>query len=1007
MALQKQPIDISFARGLDQKTDPFRVPIGNFLRLQNSVFTIGNRLTKRNGYGKLTELPDPATFLTTFNGNLTAIGDTLQAYSESGKNWVTKGAYTPISLSTLPLIRSNTNQIQADAVTSSNGLICTVFSDSNGTTTTYKYAISDSTTGQNILPPALIPSSGTVTNSPRVFVLGKYFIILFGTVITATNHLRYVAINTAMPVAPTADVEISAEFDPSTTLAFDAYTANNSLFISWNGSDVGGAVHLNYLTSTLQLGTEQVYAGFVGTMFSVTADISANTPVIWVSFWDDVSEDGYTLAVNQQLVSILSPTQFITATEISNLTSTANEQINQILYEIPNNYSYDVSIPTHYIETVTVTQAGTVGTPSIIIRSLGLASKSFLLNDQIYFLGIYFSDFQPTYFLVNLDGEIITKFAYSNGGSYLVYGLPNFSVFDQDIHIPYLIKDLILSVNKTQGVANAAGVYAQTGINYINFTLGTRSLVVETGKNLELTGGFLWSYDGYSLVENGFNVWPDNVEVTTATTGGFLEDQDYFYQAIYEWSDNQGNINRSAPSVPVMVTTTGGDVSANTINVPTLRTTYKISNPVKIVIYRFSTAQQNYYQVTSVTSPLLNNPNVDSVSFVDTLSDASILGNSLIYTTGGVIENIAPPSFNSVTLFDNRLWGIDAEDPNLLWYSKQVIEGTPVEMSDLFTVYVSPTTSSQESTGPSKCIAPMDDKLIIFKDNAMYYINGSGPDNTGANSQYSQPTFITSTVGCNNQQSIVLIQEGLMFQSDKGIYLLNRGLGASYIGAPVEGFTNAGRVQSAVSIPGTTQVRFTLDTGITLMYDYFYQQWGTFVNVPSISSTLYQGLHTYLSQYGVVFQETPGAYLDGSAPVLQAFSTGWIATAGLQGFQRAYFMYLLGTYLSPHKLSVQIGYDYGAEPIQSVLVVPDNTYTTWGSESPYGSSSVWGGSTNIENEKVFFDRQKCQAIQIIVDEVYDPSYGSFAGAGLTLSGLNLVIGAKKGYPVLPDTKSFG
>lgn len=1008
MSLQKQPIDISFAKGLDQKTDPFRVPIGNFLRLQNQVFNKGGLLSKRNGYGQITALPSPTDFLTTFNGNLTAVGDSLLAYIQGTNKWVNKGSFHPLSLSVLPMIRSNTNQTQVDAVTASNNVVCTVFTDVGpSAATTYKYAVLDSITGQNILPPAAIPSNGTVTNAPRVFLLGNYFVIVFGMVLTATNHLQYVVISTVNPVAPTVSHEISAQYTPSTGLAFDGFVANNSLYMAWNGSDGGGAIRMAKLDGTLLLHSTVVQAGSSATLMSVTADISGPTANIYISFWDSGSTDGFVLVRDQNFLAISGPTQIINNTAVLNITAVANNQVGTIFYEVSNNYSYDSGIPTHFINSVTCTQAGTPGSPVTIIRSLGLASKAFLFQDMPYMMGIYFSNYQPTYFLINSSGQIVSKLAYSNAGAYLTHGLPNAMVRGNDVSISYQFKDLIIPVNKAQDIDNTAGVYAQTGLNYITYTFGTESIPSEIGGSLELTGGLLWMYDGYSIVENGFNVWPDNVEVTTATTGGFLEDQQYFYQAIYEWTDNQGNIHRSAPSVPVGIVTTGGDTSANTVFVPTLRLTYKTSNPVKIVIYRWSVNQQAYYQVTSVTNPLLNNVTVDSVSFVDTQVDADILGNSIIYTTGGIIENIGAPSFNAITLFDDRLWGIAAEDPNLLWYSKQVIEQTPVEMSDLFTIYVAPSISAQGSTGPSKCIAPMDDKLIIFKRDAMYYINGSGPDNTGTNSQYSQPTFIASTVGCSNQQSIVFSPAGLMFQSDKGIWLLDRSLNTQYIGAAVEDFTQSALVQSAVNVPETTQIRFTLDSGVTLMYDYYYQQWGTFVNVPANSSTLYQNLHTYLDQYGRVYQETPGRYLDGSQPVLQGFSTSWISAAGLQGFQRAYFMHLLGTYISPHKLNIQIAYDFDYSKTQTILVTPDNSFTTWGSTSPWGSTDVWGGETNVEQMRIFFERQKCQSFQIIVDEVYDPSFGSYAGAGLTLSGINLTIGVKKLYPTLSAVKSFG
>src|SRR5271167_1513933 len=89
MALQKQPISINFAQGLETKTDPNQVPVGKFLALNNSVFTKGGALTKRNGYGTLPSLPDAtSTNLTTFNGNLTAIGTKVEAFSAGSQTWV-------------------------------------------------------------------------------------------------------------------------------------------------------------------------------------------------------------------------------------------------------------------------------------------------------------------------------------------------------------------------------------------------------------------------------------------------------------------------------------------------------------------------------------------------------------------------------------------------------------------------------------------------------------------------------------------------------------------------------------------------------------------------------------------------------------------------------------------------------------------------------------------------------------------------------------------------------
>ncbi len=249
-----------------------------------------------------------------------------------------------------------------------------------------------------------------------------------------------------------------------------------------------------------------------------------------------------------------------------------------------------------------------------------------------------------------------------------------------------------------------------------------------------------------------------------------------------------------------------------------------------------------------------------------------------------------------------------------------------------------------------------------------------------------------------------------MFQSDKGIWLLDRGLQTSYIGAPVESLTTGAKVLSAVNVPETNEVRFTLDTGITLMYDYYYDQWGTFAGVPCVSSCIYQEEHSFINSYGETFQEQEGMYLDGSNPVLMSFKTGPLRLGDLQGYQRAYFFYILGTYLSPHKLQCLISYDYEDNPSQSIMISPTNYSTPYGSgseQSPYGQGNPYGGPFNLESWRVFLQKQRCMAFGLEIKEVFDPSFGTVAGAGLTMSGLNIVMGFKKDFRPQAANASVG
>lgn len=1098
MAIQDQPININFAQGLDSKSDPFQLQLGKFQSLENSVFNKGGLLQKRNGFGPLTELPDlTSSYLTTFNGDLTAIGNRFQAYISGSDIWVDKGLIQPVDLSVLTLIRTNTNQSQVDTAISPNGLVCTVYTDnipSGGTTTpSYKYAIADSITGQNVVPPTVIPDGGgVVTGGPRVWVLGNYFIIVFGNNFSGTYRLQYIAISYTNTSVVIGNTTISTSYLPLNAPSFDGVIANAALYLAWNAADGGMAIRMTLINPDLSQPITAVKSGLTADYIAVTADTSGSTPVIWVAYslLINQSQSASVFAVNQNLNTVLAPTLLVSTLFIRNITLVAANAVASILLEVDHAYGYDSSIQSRFIEAVTCTQSGTVTVGSSpIVRSVGLASKAFFANNSVYFLAAYQSPYQPTYFLLDYTGinnpsHVVAKLAYGNGGGYLSTGLPSVSVSGNQARIPYLFKDLIASVNKNTNVpagSQVNGIYSQLGINIASFNIGDAILIsAEIATNLNITGGFLWSYDGYVPVEQNFHVWPDSVEakvqtdptpttgntstttnpnvitavasiagiglgmnitgagipantlvigissttvtisnnVTATATGvtltftGNLTAQAYYYQAVYEWTDNQGNINRSAPSIPVQTINSSGAVTnpsaghtSATVFVPTLRLTYKTANPVKIVIYRWSAAQQVYYQVTSIQYPLLNSTTSDFVSFIDGNSDAAILGNSIIYTNGGVVENIAPPATSSVFLFDDRLFSISSEDPNLLTYSKQIIENTPVEMSDLFTIYVAPAISSEGSSGPLRCGFPMDDKAILFKDNSILYINGSGPDNTGANGQYSQPILITSTVGCANQRSIVFTPNGLMFQSNKGIWLLGRDMSTTYIGAAVEAY-NGALVESALVIPGTNQVRFTLDSGVTLMYDYFYAQWSTFVNIPGISSTVYQGLHTYLNDLGQVFQETPGLYLDNASPVLIKFTTSWLNLAGLKGYERFKEFNLLGVYYSPHKLVIQVGYDYNPPSHQSVYT-PNNYSPVYGYDPLYGNGSPFGGPSAIEKFRVFTKKQKCESMQISLQEVFDASYGVNGGAGLSLSGINAVMGFKKGWSPNPGRNSVG
>ncbi len=532
MALQKQNLPVNFSQGLDQKTDPFQVQPGKFLTLENSVFTKGGLLQKRNGFQNLPALPDTTyTYVNTFNDNLLAIGTNVSALDISSNTWVTKGSIVPLKIETLPLVRTSSNQSQVDSVIAPNGLICTVYTNTSPSTT-YNYVISDSVTGQNIISTTLI---STPSESPRVFLLSNYFVIVY----SESANIKYISIPINNPSSPISAVTLITNYAPGalTQPAFDGIVFNNSLYVAYNATDAGGSIRISYLNSFLVRQTAStgvvVDATNEADMISLASNTFGGVNYIWVSFYLTSGTLGYTLAVDNILNVLLASTQFVAAGTLKNITSTATTNRVNIFYELSNTYSYGASLASNIVVTRTCTVAGVLGTATNILRSVGLASKAFLIDSTSYMLTAYSSTYQPSYFLIDGTGKIISKLAYSNGGGYLTKGLPSVTVTDAVAQVSYLIKDMIIAANKSQNPASNTPVYTQTGINLVSFDFNSEGMnASEIGGNLNISGGLLWTYDGTQVVEEGFNVYPDNVIVTTSAAGGNLADQTYYYQAM-------------------------------------------------------------------------------------------------------------------------------------------------------------------------------------------------------------------------------------------------------------------------------------------------------------------------------------------------------------------------------------------------------------------------------------------------------------------------------------------
>ena len=535
-----------------------------------------------------------------------------------------------------------------------------------------------------------------------------------------------------------------------------------------------------------------------------------------------------------------------------------------------------------------------------------------------------------------------------------------------------------------------------------------------------------WQPCSPGTMSNGFLGSGSNL----ITPGGGLVQGDfdfYTYNSLYEWIDNQGQLHRSAPSVnttiaipkygPVGVisqasqltvgtpqTPTYANIGVTKIVAPTLRLTNKPN--VDIAIYRSlgNGSASALWRVSSPINLLFSSVLVDTVSTNDYIPDNVLTALELEYTDGGVVENDGSPATNFITNFQDRLWAISSEDPYLLYYSKEFVSGTGVAFSAQQTIRV------DSSGGEIVAVQGMDNSLIIFCETKIWALQGFGPDAAG-NGSFNGPLLITSNTGCRDPGSVVLFNDGIIFKSLRGFWLLDRSTQISYIGIAVEAF-NSDVVIAATSIPGTQEIRFLSETGTTLLYDYLLKQWSSFTNHQGVDAVNYNNTYYYLPVIGTkVLYENPGYYGDDGVSYGLKVGTAWFKLGAIASFKRLWEVIFKGSFtgLNPIKIDVYENYD-ASSPVETWYYNASAGASggVWGSDALWGQSTPWGGAPGTPQPPSLMFRmklknQKAASFMFVISETPNIPTGS----AFSLDGLDLVIGMKVGGFKLPGANTIG
>lgn len=474
----------------------------------------------------------------------------------------------------------------------------------------------------------------------------------------------------------------------------------------------------------------------------------------------------------------------------------------------------------------------------------------------------------------------------------------------------------------------------------------TQFQTVPVARGLAVCGGTPALYDGVHVPEIGFCWWPEILSLTESGGGSLSTTGNYKYVAVYEWSDDQGQMHRSAPSLAASITLTSTNRTVN-LQIMTQSLTLKtheryeggVGKHITIKVYRTTNGGSLFYAVTNYEAPVNNFASSYTVNHVDSLSDAEIQNNELLslQLRDGVwvpLENWQPPASQAIAVWKNRLWLASGDE---LWYSHEVLPdaGGVIEAAPEFNPV---NVFRLDDGGPVVAMASLDYAMVVFKSDRIHMLYGQGNDRIGIGSDLDSKR-IGYGIGCVCSRSVVVGKDGVFFQSEKGIYLLNRSEELVYIGAGIEDFVRAcGNVRSAVVNDDNHQLRIVASrkdntAQYVFVFDYLFNMWMTTI-LPGPTDAVVDGVQwrgyesdnpiAVLRENGDIllerFDATP--YVDGNAPELtestipMKIETTWLNFAGVDGFGRCRSIMVHAQRKNSCTIKIKLAYDHNAYDAQ-------------------------------------------------------------------------------------------
>jgi hypothetical protein len=983
-------VAIPLSNGLDLKVDKKTAAIGTMLRCENVTFERIGQIAKRPGWQRLpNNVIGTGDHLTTgkslcqFRDELLAFDGNDAYVNVTGNGWMDRGQLTTTSQENTELIRNDFEQL-APVSCSLGNLTVTVWSDSRGT---LRVSTCTNDTSTITIDDQQIDSQSIWV---RTFAFKGSIVVLF----SSGADIQYFTVDPNVPtVLGNVAVLLPRVMIGSENGFIDACVSTDASRFSvlWSAGGTTQVATFTSLSSYVQTGL-----GSYVQPRSICADSSGYN---WI-FINDCPTQLLRLNASNATVSTVQFTNNVTFDQMT--MCEVNQRTNEISL-----FGYVGATQQTYRDNVLPFQSVAV---SFTPWKLGIQplSKPFTVNGNPFVFVQYQLGLQPTAFLITFDQPAHVVLV--NRPSVLGPSSPPLqsptSLFDN------VLRFAVASGTAPSGVGLVDVTFVEApSVGNQNFVQTPPVSTTQIDNTcLVCTASGLKSYDGHGFVEQNFYLFPSSIEAFDNYGGGLMSTGSYVYACCYKYQDSQGQVTRSTTttSAPISINING---DSTTIMVSTLPLTNRSTYVVEV--YRSQANQSGgamYLVGSMIVDPFQQGL---YVTLTDSLPDTSIISNQELYTASNAIVDYSPfPPATMCCTWQSRVWiAGDPAAPNSLYFSNVSVPGQALETNNTNVIYV-------DSFGGDRitALASMSNVLLIFKERAIYYINGSnGPGPGGLQTNpWPSPVLIPGDVGCIDEASVVLAGNfGVFFKSHKGIYCIGSGLSIQYVGAAIEPW-NGNSVTSGVLHQDKGQVRFTLADGAApshpysgrpycpgdgdstmLVYNYFpdptgnlITQWCEYTGLGAAGSIIYNGVHTLITTLGEVWQETDpslNVFDDpyGFYPML--IETNEIRPFGSMQMFHPWHCYVEGTYVGSNTIACSFAYDGAPFNGDVARVNSTNTFFNQVSSDP---------SIQLYRPFIvdFRPNKKVSSIRIRLEDIQPTQPESGSSGGFKLSDVVLRVG---------------